>query len=230
MNNHTLPFDVPVLQKLDAMLRNELRRAAARCVVLMTEHEWPQNWPELFDLGFSLLPSRSSLKLFIIASVSATHAQIPFITLQLLVENVVTLVTVENISRKKDLNNAIASNITYTSYYSSCVDYYSNINQLELNKFYLCDFFLVSDESYSLVRSALDLFSELVEWLPANVLDPYINDLLYTVCSFLETPQHCIYEVVAKCLWRIASRKQAKNEENLVVFALFGDVPMRSIL
>ncbi|VDM22561.1 unnamed protein product [Wuchereria bancrofti] len=47
---------------------------------------------------------------------------------------------------------------------------------------------------------------ELVEWLPANVLEPYINDLLYTA---------------AKCLWRIASRKQAKNEENLVVFALF---------
>lgn len=31
------------------MMRNELRCAAARCVVLMIEHEWPQNWPELFD-------------------------------------------------------------------------------------------------------------------------------------------------------------------------------------
>lgn len=31
------------------MLQNELRCAAARCVVLMIEHEWPQNWPELFD-------------------------------------------------------------------------------------------------------------------------------------------------------------------------------------
>ncbi|VDN89224.1 unnamed protein product [Brugia pahangi] len=190
--------------KSDAMLRNELMCAAARCVVLMMEHEWPQNWPELFD------------QLEDIASVSATHAQIPFITLQLLVENVVTLVTVENISRRKDLNNAIASNVPRILH----------IIHLALRE---CPV-EITDESYSLVRSALDLFGELVEWLPANVLEPYINDLLYTVCSFLETPQHCIYEVAAKCLWRLASRKQAKNEENLVVFALFGDVPMRSIL
>lgn len=41
---------------------------------------------------------------------------------------------------------------------------------------------------------------------------------------------HELHFQAAKCLWRIASRKQAKNEENLVVFALFDDVPMRSIL
>ncbi|OZC04828.1 hypothetical protein X798_08193 [Onchocerca flexuosa] len=189
--------------KSEAMLRNELRCAAARCVVLMIEHEWPQNWPELFD------------ELEDIASVSAIHAQIPFITLQLLIENVVTLVTVENISRRKDLNNAIASNVPRI---------------LHIIHFALRECSIEStDESYSLIRSALNLFGELVEWPPANVLEPYINDFLYTICSFLETPQHCIYEVAAKCLWRIASRKQAKNEENLVL-ALFGDVPMRSIL
>uniref|UniRef100_A0A915Q658 Importin N-terminal domain-containing protein n=1 Tax=Setaria digitata TaxID=48799 RepID=A0A915Q658_9BILA len=190
--------------KAEAMLLNELRCAAARCVVLMIEHEWPQNWPELFD------------QLEDIASVSAIHAQIPFITLQLLVENVVTLVTVESFSRRKDLNNAIASNIPRI---------------LHTIRFALRECLVEStDESYSLARSALDLFSELVEWVAAGVLEPFISDLLYTICSFLETPQHCIYEVAAKCLWRLASRKQAKNEENLVVLALFGDVPMRSIL
>uniref|UniRef100_A0A8R1TRJ5 Xpo1 domain-containing protein n=1 Tax=Onchocerca volvulus TaxID=6282 RepID=A0A8R1TRJ5_ONCVO len=189
--------------KSESMLRNELRCAAARCVVLMIEHEWPQNWPELFD------------ELEDIASVSAIHAQIPFITLQLLIENVITLVTVENISRRKDLNNAIASNVPRI---------------LHIIHFALRECSIEStDESYSLIRSALNLFGELVEWPPANVLEPYINDFLYTICSFLETPQHCIYELAAKCLWRIASRKQAKNEENLVL-ALFGDVPMRSIL
>ncbi|MCP9263084.1 hypothetical protein DINM_006433 [Dirofilaria immitis] len=85
--------------KSEIMLRNELRCAAARCVVLMIEHEWPQNWPELFD------------ELEDIASVSTIHAQIPFITLQLLIENVVTLVNVESMSRRKDLNNAIASHV-----------------------------------------------------------------------------------------------------------------------
>ncbi|VDK77688.1 unnamed protein product [Litomosoides sigmodontis] len=200
----TIRYTCFAAMKSEAMLRNELRCAAARCVVLMIEHEWPQNWPELFD------------ELEDIASVSATHAQIPFVTLQLLVENVVTLATVENISRRKDLNNAIASNIPRI---------------LHLIRYALRECSIEStDESYSLIRSALDLFGELVEWLPANVLEPYINDLLYIVCSFIETPQHGIYEVAAKCLWRIASRKQAKNEENLVVFALFGDVPMRSIL
>lgn len=79
-----------------------------------------------------------------------------------------------------------------------------------------------SDESYCLVRSALDLFGELVEWLPANILEPYINDLLHTVCSFLETPQHCIYEVVCEyfstikfqvlfCLSKIMDKNE--NEE-----------------
>ncbi|KAL3990326.1 Exportin 1-like family protein [Acanthocheilonema viteae] len=200
----TIRYTCFAAMKSEAMMRNELRCAAARCVVLMIEHEWPQNWPELFD------------QLEDIASVSTTHAQIPFITLQLLVENVITLVTVENISRRKDLNNAIASHIPRILHF---IRYALRECSVES-----------TDESYSLVRSALDLFGELVEWLPANVLEPYINHLLYTVCSFLETPQYCIYEVAAKCLWRIASRKQAKNEENLVVFALFGDIPMRSIL
>ncbi|CAG9539165.1 unnamed protein product [Cercopithifilaria johnstoni] len=200
----TIRYTCFAAMKSEAMLRNELRCAAARCVVLMIEHEWPQNWPELFD------------QLEDIASVSGTHAQIPFIILQLLVENVVTLVTVENISRRKDLNNAIASNIPRILHFIRYA-----LRQCSVES---------TDESYCLIRSALDLFGELVEWLPANILEPYINDLLYTVCSFLETPQHCIYEVAAKCLWRIASRKQARNEENLVVFALFGDIPMRSIL
>lgn len=31
------------------MAHAELRNAAARCVVAMIEHEWPQNWPELLE-------------------------------------------------------------------------------------------------------------------------------------------------------------------------------------
>ncbi|VDK56986.1 unnamed protein product [Gongylonema pulchrum] len=78
------------------------------------------------------------------------------------------------------------------------------------------------------------MFGELAEWVPAHTLKPeLLNDLLSLICACLEIPQYSIYEAVclaATCLWRLASRKNVKNGENRVLFALFGDVPMRSIL
>ncbi|VDM96540.1 unnamed protein product [Thelazia callipaeda] len=190
--------------KSRSMECKELRCGAARCIVFIIQHEWPQNWPELFD------------QLDDFSSLSVTHAQISFIILQLLIENVITLATIENASRKKDLNNGISSSMPRI---------------LKTISFTLQQCLLrSSDELYLLARSALELFSEIAEWVKAQILQPHIENLICSICSFLETPQYGIYEVAAKCLWMLASRKQVKNEENIVVLALFSDIPMRAIL
>ncbi|KHN85840.1 Exportin-5 [Toxocara canis] len=186
------------------MAHAELRNAVARCVVAMIEHEWPQNWPELFD------------QLDQVASISTVHAQQPFTILQRLVENVVTMVTVENIARRKELNNAIGAQLPL-------------IFQMSIRTLERCLHY--SDDDWMLLaRCALCLVGEVVEWASAKVLEPHLNALLRAVCAYLDKPQFSLYEYAARCLWRIASRRRAKNDENMIVLALFGDVPMRSML
>lgn len=63
----------------------------------MMEHEWPQNWPELFP-QFQAIVADPKLP---------TQCHMVFLILKRLMENVVTLTTIEAPGRKKDLNNAI---------------------------------------------------------------------------------------------------------------------------
>uniref|UniRef100_F1KRF0 Exportin-5 n=1 Tax=Ascaris suum TaxID=6253 RepID=F1KRF0_ASCSU len=186
------------------MAHAELRNAAARCVVAMIEHEWPQNWPELLE------------QLDQVASISTVHAQLPFIILQRLIENVVTMGTVENVARRKELNNAIAVQLPLI------LNMANNTLERCLN--------YSDDEWMLLARCALSLIGEVVEWASAKVLEPQLGVLLHSICAYLNKPQFSLYEYAARCLWRIASRRRAKNDENTIVLALFDDIPMRSML
>ncbi|VDD96590.1 unnamed protein product [Enterobius vermicularis] len=177
----------------------ELKNAFSRCVVSMAEHEWPQNWPEFFD------------QLEKLSSLSLNHAELPFTILQRLVENVVTICTVQNLQRRRDLNAAIVSEVPRIFSLISCM--------LEAGESY-------NEKHAPLICSALSLLGEIVEWIPPKVLDVHLEKILRVVCPFLNGNQFS----AANCLLRIASRRHAKNNENLVVMALFGDVPMQSIL
>ncbi|VDK17606.1 unnamed protein product, partial [Anisakis simplex] len=180
----------------------------------MIEHEWPQNWPELFD------------QLDQLSSTSTIHAQLPFIILQRLIEDVITMGTVENVSRRRELNNAIS--LRLSALFQLILYNLWIVSMINVNNEYKLRYFQA--DSVLLARCAICLLSEIVEWVSAKVLEPFLNDILKVICEYLKKPQLSIYEFAARCLWRLSSRRRAKNDENIIVVALFGDLPMKTIL
>uniref|UniRef100_A0A158R678 Xpo1 domain-containing protein n=1 Tax=Syphacia muris TaxID=451379 RepID=A0A158R678_9BILA len=198
----------------------EVKNAFCRCIVSIAEHEWPQNWPEFFD------------QLEQLSTISLSHAELPFRILQRLVEDVVTICTIENAQRRKDLNTSIVTEIPKIFSFISCAlespRSRNGMILLSLNVYFLLR--CITEDHISLVCCALSLLAEIVEWIPSKVLDLHLDKLLEVVCSFLSGNDFSICDKAANCLLRIASRKHIKNDENLVVMALFGDIPMQSIL
>ncbi|KHJ98040.1 cation diffusion facilitator family transporter [Oesophagostomum dentatum] len=86
-----------VFQTVEASVSEDTIEPCARCVVAMMEHEWPQNWPEL-NTQLQQMSTQGSLPCAIV-----------FAILRRLVENVVTLASVANQRRRKDMHTAIVS-------------------------------------------------------------------------------------------------------------------------
>lgn len=106
---------------------------------------------------------------------------------------------------------------------------YSNWNEwylLFLINFYT--FFL--DESVLLAKSIIELLSEIVEWVPNKTLEGFIDEIIDLICAYLQTDIFGIYEDAAKCLWKLASRKNVKAQETPIVISMFRDNPMQIIL
>lgn len=86
------------------------------------------------------------------------------------------------------------------------------------------------ENSVLLAKSAINLLYEIVEWVSNKILEDKIESIVDVVCAYLQTDMFGIYEEAAKCLWKIASRKNQKPQETPVVISMFRDVPMRTIL
>ncbi|VDN51704.1 unnamed protein product [Dracunculus medinensis] len=200
--NYLISLDDVILNHVDSRIsiRNECFKliglrlppstAACRCIVSMIKHEWPQNWPELFDQFDQ------------IARLSPLHVQIPFAVLEQLVEDVIYIRSIDNPSRRKDINNGIGM-------------FLSQIIRMVLLALDQCALNYFSDhlaEYIPVAQSAISLLSELVEWMPSKTLELYIDD------------------ITARCIGRIASRKHIKASENRIIRALFSDFSMKSIL
>lgn len=81
-----------------------------------------------------------------------------------------------------------------------------------------------------LAKSAIELLSEIVEWVIGRVLEDVVDDIINVVCAYLRTDMCGIYEEAAKCLWKLASRKRAKTDETPIVVSMFKETPMQTIL
>lgn len=81
---------------------SNVKTAISRSVVYMMENEWPHNWPELFPQFQQVVVDP---KLF-------SQCQMVFIILRRLIEDVITIATVIETSRRKDLATAINQNMS----------------------------------------------------------------------------------------------------------------------
>lgn len=96
--------------------------------------------------------------------------------------------------------------------------------------FYLFFKFKFLDDSVLLAKSIIELLSEIVEWVVNKVLEEFVDEVIDVMCAYLQADMFGIYEDAAKCLWKLASRKNVKAQETPIVVSMFRDHPMRIIL
>lgn len=81
-----------------------------------------------------------------------------------------------------------------------------------------------------LAKSAIQLLSEIVEWIQNKIMEDQVDAIVDVLCAYLQTDLFGIYEEAAKCLWKLASRKCIKTQETPIVVSMFRDGPMKQIL
>uniref|UniRef100_A0A7E4VPR8 Importin N-terminal domain-containing protein n=1 Tax=Panagrellus redivivus TaxID=6233 RepID=A0A7E4VPR8_PANRE len=184
-----------------------VKTAMSRNLVAMMEQEWPQNWPELFNQFRSIVLDPNCFQ----------QAQMVFIVLKRLVENVITFGTISDSQRRRDLSTSVNQMMP-------------DLLAMTIQRIRMCIESGHNDQSVLVARSAIELLSESVDWVVGRVLEETVDSLIEVLCSYLQVAEHGIYEHAATCLWKIASRKRAKTDETPIVVSMFKDAPMRAIL
>uniref|UniRef100_A0A914BXV3 Uncharacterized protein n=2 Tax=Acrobeloides nanus TaxID=290746 RepID=A0A914BXV3_9BILA len=197
-----LSHEQPLIHVADA----NVRTALARSIVYMIEQEWPQNWPELITQFEAIVKDQRLV----------APCQTVFYVLRRLIEDIVTLSNLEDIARRKDLNNALVSSMTQI--FDMTI---SRVRQCIIDN---------SESSYLLAKTAIELLSESVEWVVGKILEDFIDPIVEILCAYLRVTQFGIYEHAAKCLYKIAARKRATKTETPIVVSMFQDAPMQAIL
>ncbi|KAI1724053.1 exportin 1-like protein [Ditylenchus destructor] len=186
---------------------SHIKTAISRSVVYMMENEWPQNWPELFS---QFQQAVGDVKLY-------PQCQMVFVILRRLIEDVITLVTIEDKNRRSDLSVAIYNHLP-------------DILKMAIARIRLCLTEGTNENAILLAKSAIELISEIVEWVNNRILEVSVDEIIDVLCEYLQTDSYGIYEIAAKCLWKLAGRKCIKTQETPIVVSMFRDTPMKSIL
>ena len=188
----------------------------------MMEQEWPQNWPELF----------AQFKNIVLNETLFPQAQMVFIVLKRLIENVITYATISNPMRRRELSTSV--NTIMPELLSMTIGRIRICIAQGVNGRGFClektNEKLFPDNSILVAKAGIDLLSESVDWVVGRVLEEVVDGIIEVLCAYLRTEAYGIYEDAALCLFKIASRKRAKNDETPIVVSMFKDAPMDAIL
>ncbi|CAD5227458.1 unnamed protein product [Bursaphelenchus okinawaensis] len=184
-----------------------VKTAASRVFATMMEHEWPENWPELVDQFASIVENPKLIQ----------QSHMIFLILRRLIEDVLTLITIQNSIRRKDLQNAINAHI-------------GKIMKMAVERLVLCVNQGQDEQNILLAKSAIELLSEIFDWVSGKDLEPFIDGIVDVLCLYLQLDLCGIYECAASSLHKLASRRRQKNDELPIVVSMFRDRPMQAIL
>ncbi|KAI6191517.1 Exportin-5 [Aphelenchoides bicaudatus] len=185
-----------------------LRTAISRTIVSIIEQEWPRQWPEMFNQFSSIVANPNYV----------AQCQMIFEILERLIEDIYTLVTVENQSRRKDLQNAISSHA-------------GQLIQMTLQRLRLCIATgIATEQNCLLAKSAITLLGETFEWINGKLLADSVDGIIEVLCAYLQVETCRIYETAASALYKLSARKKAKADELPVILSMFRSETMQSIL
>lgn len=141
-----------------------LRTAMSRVIVSIIEQEWPEQWPDMFTQFSTIIKDPNYV----------AQCQMIFVILKRLIENCYTLVTIEDGTRRKALQNAINIHV-------------SELIVITVQRLQLCISLGTSNEEpVLLAKSAIDLLSEMFEWMSSKVLSEFIDGIIEVLCAYLQ--------------------------------------------
>ncbi|CAL4094646.1 unnamed protein product [Meganyctiphanes norvegica] len=192
--------------------QNYVKDKVSRLVVEMMKREWPQQWPELLSELHQLSrqgPTQTELVLFVFLRIA---------------EDVATLQNLESNQRRRDLYQAMTTNM------ESIFGFF-----LSLLEDSYCQYQTVRDQPGlehqfnqhgRVIQVVLMTLSVYVEWVSVQHIFSNEGKLLQSLCILLQEDN--LRMNAAECLLQIVSRK-GKGEERRPLLLLFGEAPMKAI-
>ncbi|XP_045492853.1 exportin-5 isoform X2 [Colias croceus] len=172
-----------------------LNDALARVIVEMIKREWPQQWPTLLS-ELSDACSRGHL-----------HTQIVLHVFLRLVEDVATLQTLEQHQRRKDIYQALTSNM------AEIFAFFMRLIELHVQEFRektAAGDYNAAASNGRVVQVVLLTLTGFVEWVSTNHVVTNNGRLLQILCILL---QDDVFQLpAAECLLQIVNRKGSTKE------------------
>ncbi|VVD05960.1 unnamed protein product, partial [Leptidea sinapis] len=172
-----------------------LNDALARVIVEMVKREWPQQWPTLLA-ELSDACSRGHL-----------HTQIVLHVFLRLVEDVATLQTLEQNQRRKDIYQALTSNM------AEIFAFFMRLIELHVQEFRektSAGEYAVAASNGRVVQVVLLTLTGFVEWVSTNHVVANNGRLVQILCLLL---QDDVFQLpAAECLLQIVNRKGPTKE------------------
>eukprot|EP00057_Strongylocentrotus_purpuratus_P015611 XP_011670085.1 PREDICTED: exportin-5 [Strongylocentrotus purpuratus] len=191
---------------------NYIKEGLVKIVVEMIKREWPQQWPSLLE------------ELDQMCQIGDSQTELVLLILLRLVEDVVSFHNVQQSRRRKDLWQALTSNMAQiSSFLIKVLEMYSEKYQsLETSA-------PQSNEAKSackVTQTVLVTLCGFVEWMDAKHLFKEENRLLIFLYQLLRNEE--LKMLAAECLQLIVHRK-GKIEERKPLMVLFCDVAMTEL-
>ncbi|CAK1544693.1 unnamed protein product [Leptosia nina] len=172
-----------------------LNDALARVIVEMVKREWPQQWP-------TLLAELSDA-----CSRGHSHTQIVLHVFLRLVEDVATLQTLEQNQRRKDIYQALTSNM------AEIFAFFMRLIELHVQEFRektAAGDYTAAASNGRVVQVVLLTLTGFVEWVSTNHIVTNNGRLLQILCILL---QDDVFQLsAAECLLQIVNRKGSTKE------------------
>ncbi|XP_060800785.1 exportin-5 [Amyelois transitella] len=188
-----------------------LNDALARVIVEMIKREWPQQWPTL--LG----------ELSDACARGHPHTQIVLHVFLRLVEDVATLQTLEQNQRRKDIYQALTSNM------SEIFAFFMRLIELHVQEFRektAAGDYAAAASNGRVVQVVLLTLTGFVEWVSINHVVTNNGRLLEILCFLLQDDAFQLS--AAECLLQIVNRKGSTKERKPLMI-LFSEEAIRCI-
>ncbi|GLH08763.1 Exportin-1 [Gryllus bimaculatus] len=190
---------------------NHMKDAMSRVVVEMIKREWPQQWPSLLaELNNACMRGESQTEL------------VCFVFLRL-VEDVALLQTLESNQRRKDIYQALTSNMEEIfSFFLSLIQDHCNKHKTKI----AAGQFQEAAANARVVQVVLLTLTGFVEWVSIQHImadDGHLLQILYLLLD-----QESFQMEAAECLLQIVMRK-GKVEERKPLLVLFSEDAMQCV-
>ncbi|KAI4484620.1 hypothetical protein M0804_007186 [Polistes exclamans] len=188
-----------------------IKDALSRIVVEMIKREWPQQWPTLLS------------ELSQICTRGESQTELVLLVFLRLVEDVALLQTLESNQRRKDIYQALNSNMAeiFTFFMRLMEQHFS-----EFQKKSAIGHTTEAAAHSKVVQVILTTMASFVEWVSINHIMAEDGKLLQILCLLLGNPIFQCY--AAECLLQIVNRK-GKAEDRKQLMILFSEEALRYI-